>query len=249
MQENNFELQLPDPKSVSNLSIDEEYFWLIENATKRKLRLHDYHEVYQLPYLYEQLMEKLDSQSHQVLTSLLVEHFVKVDGSVEEMAVLDIGAGSGLVGHTLAELGVLSIIGLDIVPEAKQLAITQYPGVYQHYFVEDLCQLSAATKQALKEERLNCLICCSALSRGHVPAYALKSAFNAIALNGWIAFNVAEYFWKQQGEGGFIHQHPWVTDANCFEMVQLHPYRHRFYTDGRPLDYVAIIGRKRSDLQ
>ncbi|AOY80723.1 class I SAM-dependent methyltransferase [Moorena producens JHB] len=248
MQNVDFEIQIPEIDSARNLPIHEEYFWLIQNGTKRKIRLHDYVEVYQIPYLYEHLMDKLDSQSHTVLTSLLVEQFTQAGGTVEDMVVLDMGAGSGLVGKTLADLGVKSIVGIDIIPEAAEAAQRQYPGVYEDYHVGDLANLTETTKEALSRRGFNCLICCSALSNGHVPADALSVVYNQTAPDGWIAFNVAQYFWKDHTETGFQQQHPWVTDQNIFEVVQIQPYRHRFYTDGRPLEYVAIIGRKRSSI-
>ncbi|NEP78529.1 MAG: methyltransferase domain-containing protein [Okeania sp. SIO3B3] len=246
MQKINFEIQLPEMESIRNLPIHEEYFWFKQNGTKRKLRLHDYIEVYQIPYLYEHLMEKLDSKSHTVLTSLLVEQFTQAGGIVEDMVVLDIGAGTGLVGKTLADLGVKSIVGIDIVPQAAQAAKSQYPGVYQNYYVEDLTKLTETTKQALNSRGFNCLICCSALSQGHVPADALSVVYNKVIPNGFIAFNVAQYFWEDDTETGFRQQHSWIEDRAVFEIIQKHPYRHRFYTDGRPLEYLGIVGRKRS---
>ncbi len=246
MQKVDFEIQLPETERVRNLPIHEEYFWFKQNGTKRKLRLHDYVDVYQIPYLYEHLMEKLDSKSHTVLTSLLVEQFTQAGGTVEDMVVLDIGAGSGLVGKTLADLGVKSIVGIDIVPEAAQAAQRQYPGIYENYYVEDLTKLTEMTKQALNGRGFNCLICCSALSQGHVPADALSVVYNQVAPDGFIAFNVAQYFWEDNTKTGFRQQHSWVEDKAVFEVIQKHPYRHRFYTDGRPLEYLAIVGRKRS---
>ncbi len=129
-------------------------------------------------------------------------------------------------------------MGIDIIPEAAQAARQQYPGVYENYYVEDLTNLN--------RRGFNSLICCSALSNGHVPADALSVVFNQIAPHGWIAFNVAQYFWKDKTKAGFRHQHSWVEDQVIFEIMRMHPYRHRFYTDGRPLEYLAIIGRKRS---
>lgn len=191
-------------------------------------------------------MEKLDCKSHSILGSLLVEHFTQADSKVEDMIVLDIGAGTGMVGKTLADSGVKSIVGIDIIPQAVQAAQRQYPGVYEDYYAEDLTKLTETTKQTLNSREFNCLICCSALSHGHVPADALSVVYNQIIPNGFIAFNVAQYFWEDNTENGFRQQHSWVENPDIFEIVQMYPYRHRFYTDGRPLEYLAIVGRKRS---
>ena len=248
MQKLDFEIQLPEIESARDLSIHEEYFWLNQNGTKRKLRLHDYAEVYQIPYLYEHLMERLDSQSHVMLASLLVEEFTEAGDKVEDMIVLDMGAGSGLVGKSLFNLGIKSIVGIDILFEAAQAACQQYPGIYENYYVENLSNLTEMTKQALNSRGFNSLICCSALSNNHIPAKALSVVFNQVVPNGCIAFNVAKYFWEDNTQTGFRQQHSWVEDHSIFEIMRMHSYRHRFYTDGRPLEYFAIVGRKKSNI-
>jgi len=244
MQKLGFEVQLPE--NERNLPIYEEYFWLSQNGTKRKLKLHDYVEVYQIPYLYEQIMEKLHCQSFSILPSLLVEQVTQAGGKVEDLVVLDVGAGTGMVGQNLARLGIKSITGIDILPEAAEAAKREYPGIYEEYYVEDLTNLSEAACQTLNSRRFNCLVCCSALSSTHVPANALSAALNVVIPNGWIAFNIAKDTWEDQGMGGFVQQNPWVTKTDMFELVATHSYQHRIHIDGRSLEYVAIIGRKRS---
>ncbi|MGB3511824.1 MAG: class I SAM-dependent methyltransferase [Microcoleaceae cyanobacterium] len=252
MHKVDFQIQLAESEPPTEelreryLPIHEEYFWLNQNGTKRKLRLHDYAEVYRIPYLYEHLMEKLHCQSYTLLPSLLIEQFTQVGGKVEDMVVLDIGAGSGMVCKTLRVLGVKSVTGIDILPEAAIAAERQYPGVYENYYVEDLTDLSKSTLLKLNPRRFNCLVCCSALSQGHVPADALSIALNAIAPNGWIAFNMPKYIWDNQGAGGLVQLHPWVAETDVLDILATHYYQHRIYMDGRSLEYVAIIGRKRN---
>ncbi|NET52303.1 MAG: class I SAM-dependent methyltransferase [Merismopedia sp. SIO2A8] len=246
MQTLNFEINLPEIENSRNLPIHEEYFLLTHDDSTSPVRLHDYSTIYSIPFLYEHLMERLSCQSHTVLTSLLVQEFTHHDRTVNDMVVLDMGAGSGLVGHTLSTLGVQSLVGIDIEPEAAQAARRQYPGIYENYYVEDLRHLTQQTQRALAQRQFNCMICCSALSNGHVSADALSAVFNQIANNGCVAFNVAQYFWEDDTETGFRQQHPWVDNPDIFEVAQMQPYRHRLYTDGRPLEYLAIIGRKRS---
>lgn len=252
MQKQDCEIQLPKSEPPTEelrepyLPIHEEYFWFSQNGTKRKLRLHDYAEVYRIPYLYEHLTEKLHYQSHTVLSSLLVEKLTQAGGKVEDIVVLELGAGSGMAGKALRELGIESITGIDILPEAAKAAEREYPGVYENYYVEDLTDLSETTQQKLNSRGFNCLVCCSALSKGHLPGDALSVALQAIAPNGWIAFNVPKYIWDNKGPGGLAQLHPWVAETNILDIVATHSYQHRIYMDGRSLEYVAIIGRKRN---
>lgn len=245
MQNVDFAIQLPDPESVFNLPIEDEYVWVIQDGTKRKVLIHDYGELYRTPYLYDRVMEKLQTRTHTMVPALLVKHFTQMGGTVTDMVVLDIAAGSGLTGKALADLGVESITGLDILPEAAAVAQHQYPGLYKQYYAEDLTCLSDATYEALINQRFNCLICCAALSGGRLPAAAMDTALDLLAPDGWVAFNISKRRWEKKGVGGFFQMHPWAAQADRFEIVATCPYRHRLYLNGRPLDAFALIGRKR----
>ena len=246
MKDLDFEIRIP--KESANLVIQEEFFWLNQNGKERKVILHDYPEIYRIPYLFEYVYKSLSAKSHIVLSSLLIDRFTQAGGAIENLVVLDVGAGSGMLGQALADLGVKSIAGIDIVPEAAVAAEREYPGVYENYYVEDLTQLSTKTSDTLSSRGFNCIVCGSALGFNHIPAKGWATAFNMIAPNGWIAFNVQKERWEDKSEDSFMAWHPWVAETNIFEIVQTHNYQHRFYMDGRSLDYVAVIGTKKANI-
>jgi Predicted RNA methylase len=248
MQKVDFEIQLPETEIVRNLPIQEEFFWLSQNRKERKLRVHDYAQIYRIPHLYEHLMEKLQAKSHIVLSSLLIDRVTQAGGDVKDLIVLEVGAGSGMVGKALADLGVKSITGIDILPEAAQAAKRACPGVYENYYVEDLTNLSETARDTLSSRGFNCMVCASALTSNHVPPLGLATAFNLMAPNSWIAFNVKKELWEEKGEASFVAWHPWVGETDIFEIAQMHEYQHRFHLDGRPLYYIAIIGTKRANI-
>lgn len=248
MQKVDFEIQLPETEIVRNLTIQEEFFWLSQNGNEDKLRLHDYAQIYRIPHLYEHLMEKLQAKSHIILSSLLIDLVTKAGGDVKDLIVLEVGAGSGMLGQALADLGVKSITGIDILPEAAQAAKRECPGVYENYYVEDLTNLSETARNALSSRGFNCMVCASALTSNHIPPLALATAFNLIAPNGSIAFNVQKEHWEEKGEASFVAWHPWVAETDIFEIAQRHDYQHRFHMDGRPLYYKAMIGTKRANI-
>ena len=248
MQKVDFEIQLPETEIVRNLPIQEEFFWLSQNRKERKLRVHDYAQIYRIPHLYEHLMEKLQAKSHIVLSSLLIDRVTQAGGDVKDLIVLEVGAGSGMVGKALADLGVKSITGIDILPEAAQAAKRECPGVYENYYVEDLTNLSETARDTLSSRGFNCMVCASALTSNHVPPLGLATAFNLMAPNSWIAFNVKKELWEEKGEASFVAWHPWVGETDIFEIAQMHEYQHRFHLDGRPLYYIAIIGTKRANI-
>jgi tRNA A58 N-methylase Trm61 len=164
------QFQVRFPENTGDLPIHKEYFFITENGQERRLKLHDYGEVYRIPGLYHYLaLEKLDYRSPEVMSELFVEHLNDRGESIQDLRLLELGAGSGLFGQTITKLGIDSIIGIDIVPEAAEAAQRDYPGVYQDYFVEDLTQLSTVAFDQLQARNFNGFVCCSALSAGHIP--------------------------------------------------------------------------------
>ncbi|OBQ32755.1 MAG: class I SAM-dependent methyltransferase [Dolichospermum sp. UKL201] len=246
MQNLDFEIRIPEESR--GLVIHEEFFWLNSDGKEVKVKLHDYPQMYAIPYLYEHLMEKLQATSHIVLSSLLRDQVTQAGGAVEDLVVLEVGAGSGMVGKALTDMGVKSITGIDIVPEAAEAAQREYPGVYENYYVEDLSNLSETTKKALSSRSFNCMICGSALGFNHIPTSTWATAFNFILPNAWVAFNVQKECWEDKSETSFSAWYPWVLATDIFEITQTHNYQHRFYMDGRSLEYVAIIGTKQANI-
>lgn len=246
MTKSNYEIIIP--KAINNLVIQEEFFYLRQNGKERKIKLHDYVELYGTPRLYESVMEQLQEKSHLVLPALLSECVAGANQKIEDLSVLEVGAGSGAVGKSLSDLGVKSIVGIDIVPEAKAAATRDYPGVYSNYYVEDLANLSPDTQAALIQKKFNCIICGSALGFNHIPAQTWAKAFNVIAPNSWVVFNVQKKRWEDEGNNSFEAWHPWIKDQEIINVTQMHEYQHRLYLDGRPLYYVAILGTKVGDI-
>ncbi|MDJ1173872.1 class I SAM-dependent DNA methyltransferase [Roseofilum capinflatum] len=244
----NVQFDIRIPQESENSVIQEEFVWLKNNGEERKIKLHDYPQIYRIPFLYEHLMEKLQAQSHTILSSLLAEQVTQAGGSVEDLVVLEVGAGSGMFGKALADLGIKSITGIDIVPEALDAVSHTYPGVYENYYIEDLSNLSETTHKALSNRGFNCIVCGSALGFNHIPASAWATAYNMVAPHSWIAFNVQKERWEDTGANSFSAWHPWVAKEAIFKMEKTHEYQHRFYLDGRSLIYVAIMGRKKSDI-
>ena len=246
MEELGYEIRLPE--EARDLTIQEEFFLFIQNGKERKLRIHDYGEIYPVPYLFEHLMNKLQAKSHTVVPSLLIEQVTKSGNMAEDLAVLEIGAGSGMLGKALADLGVKSIVGIDILPEAAEAAKRQYPGVYEDYYAEDLTHLSKAAQEGLNSREFNCIVCGTALGFNHIPSSAWATAFNQIAANSWVAFNVQKERWEDKGSASFMKWHPWVAETDVFEIVHTQDFQHRFHVDGRSVNYVAIIGIKKGDI-
>jgi SAM-dependent methyltransferase len=234
-----------------DLELDQDHEWcrVTVDGRTRDIRFHDYHEIYSVPGLYEFLFyERLECCSPEVVRGLLEEELENAGVDPETLRVLDLGAGNGMVGEELADLGAGHITGVDLIPEAAAAAHRDRPGVYADYFVLDLTELSAADRGELRARRFNALVTVAALGFGDIPPRAFAEAFNTVADGGWIAFNIKEHFLDDGDPTGFSRLIGKLLENGLVEQRAEKVYRHRLSTNGAPLDYVALVGVKRSDV-
>ena len=73
-------IQFP-PREADHLSQDKAFFDLVESGAKRRLRFHDYDEIYKVPGLYEQLFyDRLKCQSPAKVAEIL-KHVRRADAT------------------------------------------------------------------------------------------------------------------------------------------------------------------------
>jgi SAM-dependent methyltransferase len=240
-------IKLPPPAEQHDQ--DAEYCYLWQHDEWEKLRFHDYAQIFARPGLYEQLFyDLLRCQSPEVVCELLDEA-VRADGrSPDELRVLDLGAGNGMVGERLAAIGARHLVGIDILPAAAEAAKRDRPSVYDGYLIVDMVEFPPAEQAELTASGFNALTCVAALGFADIPPEAFRNAFNLVADGGWVAFTLRDKFVSAQDASGFRK----LIDAACasgaMEIVAERSYQHRLATDGTPLYYVALIGRKNADL-
>ncbi|MBW1770541.1 MAG: methyltransferase domain-containing protein [Deltaproteobacteria bacterium] len=246
MATDKFLVTFPGAKD-SATSQDEEYCIVELNGVKRRIRFHDYHEIYRIPGLYEYLFcDKLGCVSPELVTSLLRDAVAKSSASLSELDILEIGAGSGIVGELLKKQGIRSIVGIDIVPEAAEATRRDRPSVYDDYYIADLENLSSDTKKNLEDRGFNCLVTVGALGFGDIHPKAFANAYRFIAQDGWIAFNIKEDFLEESDATGFSRLIREMVERGILEVQVKHRYRHRFSVDRRPLYYSGIIAKKKA---
>ncbi|MEA2421473.1 MAG: hypothetical protein QOF55_572 [Thermoleophilaceae bacterium] len=215
----------------------------------RDIRFHDYHEIYAIPGLYEYLFyERLECCSPEVVRDLLEAELGEEDVDPSDLRVLDLGAGNGMAGEELAGMGVASIVGIDLLPEAAAAAERDRPGIYEDYFVLDLTALSDEHRGELQARRLNSLVTVAALGFGDIPPLAFAEAFNLVADGGFVAFNIKEHFLDDGEPTGFARLIGRALETGILEQRAEKVYCHRLATNGEPLNYVAIVGVKQSDI-
>ena len=226
---------------------DEEFCEVEIDGEVRRIRFHDYHEIYEHKGMYEQLFyTELKCDSPRTIAGLLGEQ-VDNDGAAA-LRVLDVGAGNGMVGEELDRMGAKHIVGVDIIEEAAEAAQRDRPGIYDDYYVVDLTDIPEDTHEAMRGHRFNCLTSVAALGFGDIPPEAFAAAFNMVENGGMIAFNIKERFVTDGDKSGFEELIQRALDDGTMELQAERRYRHRLAVSGDPLYYMAMIARKRADV-
>jgi predicted TPR repeat methyltransferase len=235
------DIALPPP----NVSVSQDREWCVVQVDGEwmRIRFHDYGEIYEIPGLYEALFyDILKCTSPTTIRRMLARCIHEARVAPEDLRVLDLGAGNGMVGEELAGLGVRRIVGVDIIQAAAQAASRDRGGVYDKYFVLDMAELSDLEWERLRSFRFNCLTCVAALGFGDIPPGAFANACSLIDKGGWIAFNIKNDFLSSKDPSGFARLIRRMIDENVLEVRARQRYQHRVATCGEPLYYTAIVG-------
>lgn len=237
-------------RSTGDLEQDEEFFEFMHEGSRRRLRLHDYSDIYNIPGLYEALVyDKLQCQSPARVAELINTILIDWPRDPADLRVLDLGAGNGIMAEELRNIGVRHIIGLDLLPEAAMAAKCDRPDVYDDYIVADLTALPEDTKRRLEQAKFNCLVTAAALGFGDIPPAAFAAAFNLIANDGWIAMTIKEDFLDPTADNsGFSRLVRALIDEGIIEIQAHHRYCHRLSIQGEQLFYLAVVAKKTADI-
>lgn len=248
MQAKRYQIRFPS-ENLTQAGQNESRFSIVENGKERTIGFHDYDAIYSHPGLYEQLFyERLQCNSPQTVAGLLHKVSREAGEDPSQFRVLDFGAGNGMVGELLVKRGSARVVGIDIIKEAAEAAERDRPGSYDDYYVADVTRLTDEQHASLRRWRFNALTTVAALGFGDIPVPAFRVAYNLIADDGWIAFNIKESFLDTSDQSGFSRLIKRMMYQDYLKMYHLERYRHRLSVEGRMLHYYAIVGRKRRDI-
>jgi SAM-dependent methyltransferase len=244
-----FTVHLPNGHDAT---CDQDAEWcIVETADEsRRIRFHDYDEIFAVPGLYEQLFySQLKCDSPRTVTALVDE--VINDRNIEpaELTALDVGAGNGMVGEALADIGVGSIVGVDILSEAADATQRDRPGVYDEYRVVDLTDPAPEDDKFLSATEFDCMTSVAALGFGDIPPAAFARAYNYLDDKGLLAFTIKENFLSDTDPSGFNLLIQRMFDEGVLDTpITEHRYRHRLSVSGEPLYYLAFVAEKTADV-
>lgn len=252
MPPRSFTVHLP---KTAGLDQNAEWCILQRDGEQRRIRFHDYSEIFAVPGLYEHLFyERLECQSPTVVRSLVGEVVEQRAGSSRtpnrptDLRVLDVGAGNGMVGEELSELGAEWITGVDILESAKQATERDRPGIYDDYRVLDLTDVPETDHEALSSVGFNTLTSVAALGFGDIPPAAFAQAYNYVVEGGLIAFTIKDRFVGDEDQSGFARLIKQLIEGNFMTKVAERRYRHRLAVSGEPLYYYAYVAEKNDDV-
>ena len=227
----------------------EEWCEAVIDGNVKKIRFHDYNEVFEVPGFYEELFyERLDCCSPSYITNLLQSVMEEYRESPEDLRVLDVGAGNGMMGDELKAKGVQEVHGVDIIPEAKDATFRDRPEVYEGYHVVDLTDVPEKVEEKLRQKKLNCLTTVAALGFGDIPPLAFAKALDLVETPGWMAFNIKEDFLRERDDSGFSKLIRRLNREGYIQTFCNRRYQHRVSIAQEPLFYVAVVARKLRDL-
>lgn len=240
------EIRIPQDPSLTQ---DSEWIDVEVDGQWQRVRLHDYHELYNIPGLYEGLFNRLLKCSSPIrVVSLLNEVLTESGENVNGLRVLDLGAGSGLVGYELQNLNVDVVVGSDIIPEAKQATLRDRPWCYDEYYVADFTDLDEETEEAIRGFDLNALTCVAALGFGDIPTEAFLKGLDLISTPGWVGFNIKEAFVQEHDTSGFDATIRELAREGIIQIEAYRRYQHRLSCAGEPLYYIAMVAKKMRDV-
>jgi SAM-dependent methyltransferase len=241
-------IQFPKGES-SSLNQDEAYFYLQGSGGKRKIKFHDYDEIYQVEGLYEQIFyDRLKCTSPSKVASILEAGVKQYQDNLTELRILDLGAGNGMMGEELKKRGISRLIGVDIIPEAYDATVRDRPGTYDAYYIEDFTKLDKEKREEIMSWQCDCLVTVAALGFGDIPVEAFIEAFNMVKSEAWVAFNIKDTFFDISDESGFSKMIRELIFSKYLDVYCIERYRHRLSIEGEPLYYFAIIGWKTSNV-
>lgn len=150
----------------------------------------------------------------------------------QDLAILDIGCGTGLSGKHLADSGFTRIDGCDINPEMLKVAKTR--GVYDR-----LWQSSIKNPFPFEDGTYDAITAVGVISVGGAPADLLYALLKKLKSGGLAVFSFNDHTFKAPEYECAIMAH---TDCGAFELLFK---EHGPHLPGKGIESTVYVMRKR----
>ena len=225
----------------------QEEFVLRSDGDESRIVLHDYAAVYAVPGLYEEVVQRqLRCASPATVAEALLEAAADAGVAPADVRAFDLGAGNGVVGEEMRDRGVTVVAGADGIPEARDAAHRDRPGLYRHYVVGERLDVDGIAAM-VRDEGLTALVAAGAVGEGHVPVDSLGQLWDAFPPGSLLALTI-----KDGGPETGDHD---VADVDAMlsrTAGTAHPtrtvvrrrFRHRVSMAGAELYYLVLAAVK-----
>jgi hypothetical protein len=223
-----------------------EYVALRESGQGEDLvHLHDYERLYGVPGLYEHIVQHLlGCRSPQVAVDGLAAALAQLEVDPASVVLLDVGAGTGLVGELASGIGVPTIIGFDALPAARAACLRDRPGVYRDYLLGDLAAGEPRLLADIRRHRPTALVSAGAMGGTHAPPPALANALALLPEDAPVVFTIDERWMQTDAPGGYRTGVKRLLESGELRLLRRSRFQHRVTTTGEPIHYELIVGAR-----
>jgi hypothetical protein len=153
---------------------------------------------------------------------------------------LDLAAGNGVSADPLLAGGAGLLVGMDLIPEARDAALRDRPDSYAEFVAGDVGE-PGLVAGLVESYELNALACSGGIS--HIPVEAFAEGWSAFPAGSWLVATAAEDMGDPDGGpyGGWVAGE--VAEARLAD-VHTERFVHRLAMSGEPIEYTALRARK-----
>lgn len=222
---------------------DGEYVSLRDaGAAEEIVHLHDYQRIYDVPGLYEHIIQGLlRCRSPQIATDGLAHALDQLSLDPAEIVLLDLGAGTGMVGELAHGLGVQTLVGIDALEAAQAACLRDRPGLYRDYLVGDLAAPAPELLGRLRRDQPTALISAGAFGGSHAPPAALLGALALLPAGAPVVFTIDERWMRTDDPGGFQGAVTQLLTSGRLQLLHSARFQHRLSTTGDPIHYELVV--------
>jgi hypothetical protein len=206
------------------------------------VHLHDYERIYSVPGLYEHIVQGLlQCRSPQIAVDGLGHALRRLRVDPAGIVLLDLGAGTGMVGELASGLGVRTLVGVDALEVACTACLRDRPGIYRDYLVGDLGAPPPDLLARLRRHRPTALISAGAFGGTHAPPAALDNALALLPTGAPVVFTIDERWMQTDGAGGFRDPVSALLTSGRLTLLRRSRFQHRLSTTGTPIHYELVV--------
>jgi hypothetical protein len=237
------ELSETEVRLIGPPEADGEYVALGDGSGGEEIvHLHDYARIYNVPGLYEHIVQDmLGCTSPQVVVDGFADALAQLGLDPAELVLLDLGAGTGLVGELVSALGVRDVVGFDALAAARTACLRDRPGVYRDYLVGDLAAPNSDLLDRLRRHRPTGLISAGAFGGTHAPPAALQNAISLLPTRAPVVFTIDERWTQTDEVGGFRGALAEWFGSDRLTPLSRSRFQHRVSTTGSPIHYELVV--------